>query len=161
MADKRIFAIIGGVVICVGIAGLFLIDESNIKPTKTGYFENLCYGFRPSTARKNRELYIMLLVFALFNISIQIFMPYLILYYNVSLAMENYVLIMAPAILLAAIFTAIYGRVYDKFGFRTAAIPAMALLMAGFVVLYFFRTTIPVFLGTLIMLCGYLAGRSL
>ena len=58
--------------------------------------------------------------YAVFGIAIQIFMPYLILYYNVSLAMENYVLIMAPAILLAAVFTAIYGRIYDKKGFAFA-----------------------------------------
>ena len=155
-----IFAIIGGVVICVGIAGLFLIDESNIKPTRTGYFENLCYGFRPSTARKNRELYIMLLVFALFNISIQTYMPYLILYYEVSLGMTNYVLIMAPAIILAAVVTAFWGKVYDKRGFRFAALMALAALNLGYIVLYLTRATLPVFLGSLLMMSGYLSGMA-
>jgi len=32
--------------------------------------------------------------------------------------------------------------------------------MAGFVVLYFFKSTVPVFLGTLSMLCGYLSGMA-
>ena len=155
-----IFAIIGGVVICVGIAGLFLIDESNIRPTKTGYFENLCYGFRPSTARKNRELYIMLLVFALFNISIQTYMPYLILYYEVSLGMTNYVLIMAPAIILAAVVTAFWGKVYDRRGFRFAALMALAALNLGYIVLFFTRSTLPVFLGSLLMMSGYLSGMA-
>ena len=155
-----IFAIIGGVVISVGIAGLFLIDESNIKPTRTGYFENLCYGFRPSTARKNRELYIMLLVFALFNISIQTYMPYLILYYEVSLGMTNYVLIMAPAIILAAVVTAFWGKVYDKRGFRFAALMALAALNLGYIVLFFTRSTLPVFLGSLLMMSGYLSGMA-
>lgn len=155
-----IFAIIGGVVICVGIAGLFLIDESKIRPTKTGYFENLCYGFRPSTARSNRELYIMLLVFALFNISIQTYMPYLILYYEVSLGMTNYVLIMAPAIILAAVVTAFWGKVYDKRGFRFAALMALAALNLGYIVLYFSRSTLPVFLGSLLMMSGYLSGMA-
>ena len=155
-----IFAIIGGVVICVGIAGLFLIDESKIRPTKTGYFENLCYGFRPSTARKNRELYIMLLVFALFNISIQTYMPYLILYYEVSLGMTNYVLIMAPAIILAAVVTAFWGKVYDRRGFRFAALAALAALNLGYIVLFFTRSTLPVFLGSLLMMSGYLSGMA-
>ena len=155
-----IFAIIGGVVICVGIAGLFLIDESKIRPTKTGYFENLCYGFRPSTARKNRALYIMLLVFALFNISIQTYMPYLILYYEVSLGMTNYVLIMAPAIILAAVVTAFWGKVYDRRGFRFAALAALAALNLGYIVLYFSRSTLPVFLGSLLMMSGYLSGMA-
>ena len=155
-----IFAIIGGVVICVGIAGLFLIDESNIKATKTGYFENLCYGFRPSTARSNRALYIMLLVFALFNISIQTYMPYLILYYEVSLGMTNYVLIMAPAIILAAVVTAFWGKVYDRRGFRFAALMALAALNLGYIVLYLTRSTLPVFLGSLLMMSGYLSGMA-
>ena len=155
-----IFAIIGGVVICVGIAGLFLIDESKIKPTKTGYFENLCYGFRPSTARKNRELYLMLPVFALFNISIQTYMPYLILYYEVSLGMTNYVLIMAPAIILAAVVTAFWGKVYDRRGFRFATLAALAALNLGYIVLYLTRSTLPVFLGSLLMMSGYLSGMA-
>ena len=155
-----IFAIIGGVVICVGIAGLFLIDESNIRPTKTGYFENLCYGFRPSTARKNRELYLMLPVFALFNISIQTYMPYLILYYEVSLGMTNYVLIMAPAIILAAVVTAFWGKVYDRRGFRFAALAALTALNLGYIVLFFTRSTLPVFLGSLLMMSGYLSGMA-
>ena len=155
-----IFAIIGGVVICVGIAGLFLIDESKIEPTKTGYFENLAYGFRPSTAKKNPQLYGMLIVFALFNISIQTYMPYLILYYEVSLGMANYVLIMAPAIILAAVVTAFWGKVYDKKGFKFAALAALAALNLGYIVLYLTRSTLPVFVGSLLMMSGYLSGMA-
>ena len=155
-----IFAIIGGVVIAVGIAGIFLIDESDIRPSRTGYFENLTYGFRPSTTKKNRELYVMLAVFALFNISIQTYMPYLILYYEVSLGMANYVLIMAPAIILAAVVTVFWGKVYDRRGFRFAALAALAALNLGYVVLYFSRTTLPVFIGSLLMMCGYLSGMA-
>ncbi|MBQ8355075.1 MAG: MFS transporter [Oscillospiraceae bacterium] len=155
-----IFAIIGGVVISVGIAGIFLIDESSIQPTKTRYFENLTYGFRPSTAKANRELYVMLAVFALFNISIQTYMPYLILYYEVSLGMANYVLIMAPAIILAAVVTAFWGKVYDRRGFHFSALAALGALNLGYLVLYFTRATLPVFLGSLLMMSGYLSGMA-
>ena len=155
-----IFAIIGGVVITVGIAGIFLIDESGIHPTKTRYLENLTYGFRPSTAKANWELYVMLAVFALFNISIQTYMPYLILYYEVSLGMANYVLIMAPAIILAAVVTAFWGKVYDRRGFRFSALAALGALNLGYIVLYFTRATVPVFLGSLLMMSGYLSGMA-
>ena len=124
------------------------------------YFANIFYGFRPSVIKSNLKLYIALIVYALFNIAIQIYMPYLILYYNVSLAMDNYVLIMAPAILLAAIFTAIYGQVYDKKGFGFAIIPVMALLMGGFAILFFFKDVVMVFIGSLLMMCGYLSGMA-
>ncbi len=156
-----IFGVIGTVVTLLGIAGFFLIEETPIKTDgNQHYFANIFYGFRPGVIRRNSTLYLCLLAFAVFNISIQIFMPYLILYYNVSLEMENYVLIMAPAILLAAVFTALYGRVYDRYRFKTAVTPAILLLMAGYVLLYFFKGTALVFIGSLLMMCGYLSGMA-
>ena len=152
-----IFGIIGTVVLALGIAGFWLIEE---KPVKTegnqNYFANIFYGFRPSVVKENRMLYLTLAAVAVFNISIQIFMPYLILYYTETLGMKDYVLIFAPAIVVAAAFTGIYGRVYDKKGFGTAIIPTLLMLMVGYVILYFFRSTVPVFIGSLIMMCGYL-----
>ena len=152
-----IFGVIGTAVLALGIAGFFLIEEAPGKAqTEGNYFANIFYGFRPSVIKGNVRLYVTLAVLALFNISISIFMPYLILYYTVTLQMENYVLIFAPAIILAVAFTGLYGKVYDRAGFGTAIIPTMALLMAGYVVLYCFRTTAPVFIGSLLMMCGYL-----
>ena len=156
-----IFCIIGGIVLLLGIAGFFLIEEPKMDTRgNENYFANIFYGFRPKVIRSNPTLYITLLAYAVFGISIQIFMPYLILYYSVSLGMENYVLIFAPAIILAAAFTFFYGKVYDRKGFRASAIPAIVLLMAGYIVLYFFRNTAVVFIGTLVMLCGYLTGMA-
>jgi MFS family permease len=74
--------------------------------------------------------------------------------------MENYVLIMAPAIILAAVFTALYGRVYDKKGFDIAIIPAVSLLALGFIVLAIFKGDALVFVGSLMMMCGYLSGMA-
>ena len=105
-------------------------------------------------------LYITFLGFAVFGISIQIFMPYLILYYNVSLKMDDYVLIMAPAIIIASVVTALYGRVSDKVGFRRSILPALISLCAGYVILFFFKDTVLVFVGSLLMMCGYLSGSA-
>ena len=152
-----IFNIIGIVVIAIGISGIFLIQEPEVKTEDNqSYFGNIFYGFRPSVINSNRMLYFTLAALAVFNISIQVFMPYLILYYTVSLGMDNYVLIFAPAILVAAIFTALYGKVYDKKGFAIAIVPTLVLLMAGYVGLYFFRATTPVFVASLLMMCGFL-----
>ena len=157
-----IFMIIGAVVIALGIAGFWLISEPKLDTRgNENYFKNLFYGFRPGVVKTNPGFYLSLLAYAVFNIAIQIFMPYLILYYTVSLGMDNYVLIFAPAIMLAATFTFFYGRLYDKRGFRAAIVAPIAMLMAGFVVLYCFKSTVPVFLGTLVMLCGYLAGMAM
>jgi len=157
-----IFIIIGGIVMALGIAGFWLIKEPKLDTRgNESYFKNLFYGFRPGVVKENPGFYLALMAYAVFNIAIQVFMPYLILYYTVSLGMDNYVLIFAPAIILAAAFTFFYGKVYDRNGFTSAVVMPLAMLMAGFVVLYFFKATVPVFLGTLVMLCGYLAGMAM
>ena len=157
-----IFNIIGIVVIVIGILGTFLIREPEIRTDENqNYFANILYGFRPSVIGANRTLYATFLAVAAFNIAIQIFMPYLILYYSVSLGMADYVLIMAPAIILAAVFTAFYGRVYDRVGFRKAVILPIGLLMAGCAMLYFCKGTMLVFVGSLLMMCGNLGGGAM
>lgn len=155
-----VFFIIGGVVLLVGVLGFFLIKEPKIAPVKEGYFKTVFYGFLPSTVKSNASLYFSLCAFVLFNISIQIFMPYLILYYEVSLKMTDYVLIMAPAIILASVVTALWGRVYDKKGFAFSSWISLLWLMAGYILLIFFKGTALVFIGSLLMMCGYLAGMA-
>ena len=152
-----IFLVIGGVVTALGVAGFFLVEETGVKSEENShYFANIFYGFRPSVIKENVPLYVTLAALALFNISIQIFMPYLILYYTESLGIENYVLIFAPAIVVAAVFTGLYGKVYDRKGFKTAILPTIAMLMAGYIGLYFFRSLLPVFVFSTIMMCGFL-----
>ena len=156
-----IFLLIGGVVVLIGVLGLFLIKDTAVQiPENRHYFKNIVYGFRPSVMKQNPILYATLVAFAVFGISIQIFMPYLILYYQVSLEMADYVLIMAPAIILASIATAFYGRLYDRFGFTRSVLPALGLLMVGYAVLFIFRDTVMVFIGSLLMMTGYLAGMA-
>ena len=156
-----VFCVIGGIVFLLGLLGIFLVQEKKLDTCgNENYFANLVYGFRPRVIRDNKTLYITLLAYSIFGIAINIFMPYLILYYTVTLGMDNYVLLFAPAIILAAAFTFFYGKVYDRKGFRVSVLPPLGLLMAGFVILYFFRSTVPVFIGTLVMLCGYLSGMA-
>ena len=156
-----IYCIIGGVVLIIGLLGFFLIEEpKNIKKSKDPYWQTLLYSFRPSVLAGNKKLYAVLGCFAVFGISIQIFMPYLIIYYEQTLKLTNYVFIMAPAIILAAVFTALYGKVYDKRGFNAAVVAPLVLLLMGYAVLYYFRAVFPVFVGSLMMMCGYLGGMA-
>ena len=155
-----IFTIIGALTVLIGVIGLFVIKEPDIAPSKDPYVGTILYGFRPSVIKGNATLYVSLVAFILFNISIQIFMPYLIIYYEVSLGMTDYVFIMAPAIVLAAVVTAFWGKFYDKKGFLVSAPIALVMLMLGYAVLYFFKATVPVFIGSLLMMCGYLSGMA-
>lgn len=151
-----IFAIIGVCVIAVGVLGIFIIENDKNSPSKSGYLKNVVHGFLPSTIKENSSLYFYLGAFVVFNISIQIFMPYLIIYYEKTLGMENYTLIMAPAVILASATTFFWGKFYDKSGFSLPSRVSFVLLFAGYIVLAFTKTTVPVFAGSLLMMCGYL-----
>ncbi len=155
-----IFCVIGVAVIAIGIVGIFLIRDPDIRPTEKGYVRQVLHGFTPEAVKRSPRLYLSLLAFTVFNISIQIFMPYLIIYYEVSLGMADYVLVMAPAIIVAAVVTALWGRVYDKKGFRLSVLCPLVALIGGYAMLYFTRSTLPVFLGSLLMMSGYLAGTA-
>jgi MFS family permease len=156
-----IYSIIGIVVIAIGILGFFIIEEPKIETDKNkSYFKNIIYGFRPSVIKENKGLYIYLIAFAIFGISIQIFMPYLIIYYEHTLEMQNYVFIMAPAIILAGIFTFFWGKYYDKVGFNKSIFPSLGLLALGYIFLIAFTSSALVFIGSLAMMCGYLSGMA-
>lgn len=156
-----IFAIIGAVVIAIGILGFFIIESNEKKSDEnSSYFKNIFYGFRPSVVRENIPLYLYLIAFAIFGISIQIFMPYLIIYYEKTLLMKDYVLIMAPAIILASVFTVFWGRAYDKLGFNKSVIPSLTILSLGYILLFAFTNAALVFIGSLLMMCGYLSGAA-
>ena len=165
-----IYCIIGGLVLLIGILGFFLVEEAPVpKPDSLGYFSTILYGFRPDVIRKNAVLYFSMAAFILFNISIQIYMPYLIIYYEQTLGMADYVLIMAPAIILAAAVTFFFGKLIDRFGFRKTVLPAVFLLALGFVLLWLVPSVIPaegiamkipVFIGSFLMMSGYLSGMA-
>ena len=160
-AWTTIYYIIGIGTTVIGIIGWFIIEDApGLKPVTESLGETLAYSFRPSIAKDNSRLYLTLLNFAIFGTSIQIFMPYLLIYYEKTLGMTNYVLIFAPAILLAALITVFYGRLYDRWGFMKSVMPVCGMLIAGYLLLYFTTTTAPVFIGSLLMMAGYLTGMS-
>ena len=165
-----IYIVIGAVVLVIGALGFFLVEDAPAKKTEElGYFATIAYGFRARVIRENRALYFTLIGFILFGISIQVFMPYLIIYYEQTLGMADYVLIMAPAIVLAAAVTAVYGRLIDRYGFEKALAPSLGMLALGYILLYLFPGVIfvsglgmkiPVFIGSLLMMSGYLTGMA-
>ena len=165
-----IYIIIGALVLLIGCAGFFLVEEAPAKaPDELGYWATIAYSFRPAVVRRNKTLYWSMLGFAVFNIAIQIFMPYLIIYYEKSLGMSDYVLIMAPAIILAAAVTAFYGRLVDRKGFEKTVFGPLYMLVLGFLLLWLFPARIrteglamklPVFAGSLLMMSGYLSGMA-
>lgn len=153
-----IFITIGVAVLLIGILGIFIIKESNVKPNKDeSYFKNIFHGFRPSVIKSNKLLYLIFIAFVVFGISNQVFMPYYVLYLTDGLKMKDYVFIMAPAILLAAIVTFLFGRYLDRKKFRKAIKPVFLIYIVGLIILYSVTEPFLVFLGCFLTMAGFLS----
>lgn len=158
---NKIFLFIGVIVILIGLLGFILIEDKKfIVDEKQSYWDKVKYSFKLSVIKENKLLYLIVLAFSVFGISINTFMPYLILYYEKTLGIENYVFIMAPAIIIAAIITAFYGKIYDMIGFKKSVIPSIIILIIGYLILIFSTVTVFVFIGSLFIMTGYLTGMA-
>ena len=165
-----VFLIIGVLVLISGLIGIFTIKEKPVQKTSNeSYFKNIFYGFRPRVIKNNKTLYIILAAFAIFGISLQVYMPYYIIYLQnavpaielaKAIGFDSYVIVMAPAIIVASIFTMVYGRVIDKFGFIKSLIPTLIIYSTGLIFLTFFSDIVGMFVGCLLMMSGYLSATA-
>ena len=92
-----------------------------------------------------------------FSISVQVFMPYLILYFTNTIHLDNYVLVFAPAIIIAAVFTFFFGKVIDKIGFVRSTIISTLIYIIGLLLMTLFTHIVLVFTGCMLLLCGFLS----
>lgn len=152
------FLIIGIIVLVTGVLAAALMDDSHPEPKRNeGYLAEVFYGFRPSVMRAQPMLYLVLLAYCVFAIAMQVFMPYYVLYLRLPYILgENYVLVMAPCIIIASVFTILYGRTFDNRGFLKSILIPILLFLAGCVLLTVLTNAPGVFVGSMLMLSGYL-----
>lgn len=152
------FTIIGCAVAALGVAVLvFMKDSAPARTHEGGYLTSVFYGFRVRAMRENRMLYLVLLAYLVFATALQVFMPYYVLYLRLPYILgESYVFVMAPGIIVAAVFTILYGKRVDRRGFLRAVAVPLALFIVGCVVLTLLTDVAGVFVGSVLMLCGYL-----
>ncbi len=150
---KAFYLIIGSLVTLGGIIGAFLIKESeNLKPNRDNYFKNIIYGFRPSTVKENKMLYISFAAFTIVCTAYQVFMPYLIIYIDKRLGIHDYAIPLGVIIILSAVFSIVMGSVLDRVGKHKFMIPMLLVLAVGCVGVFFSRTLLPLAItGTVMM----------
>lgn len=165
------FIVLSILTISAGILGIFTIQDAPLEVKKDShYFKDIVYGFKPSAIKENKSLYAVIILFAIFGIGIQTFMTFLVQYYDATiegtfLGFDKYVIIMAPAIILASVFTFFYGRLYDKIGFFKSILGSLSILIVGLFMLFIFKNPneqlVPVFIGSLLMMSGWLGSNAI
>ena len=162
------FYVFGGITLLVGVLSLFLVTKDVAEPNKDGsYIANVFYGFRPKVVKQNPVLYITLLAFMVFNIGLQVFMPYFILYVqNVLLITGDAFTISLGIVLLgASAITVIFGLFMDKIGKNKIMIPALVVGAIGGAIIFFVPsekdfTQAGLIIGGIVLMTGYLVSTA-
>ena len=156
--DWFTFFLFFGVLMSVtGLLSLFLVKDSEaLKPRRDSYVQNLLYGFTPRVIRTLPELYLSLLAFTLFSIGVQVFFPYLIVYFQHYLNMDNYAIVLGVVLLFASVVSVLAGRSLDRYGKLNFVLPAAAVMIVGLLGLYFVRSMVGVMIAGAIMMSGYM-----
>jgi len=153
----RFFLFFGVLMSLTGFLALFLVQDGEaLQPRRDSYLQNLLYGFTPRVIRKLPELYLSLLAFTLFSIGVQVFFPYLIVYFQHYLQMDNYALVLGVVLLFASLVSVLAGKYLDKFGKLTFVLPAAGIMIAGLAGLYFVRSRLGVMVAGSVMMSGYM-----
>ncbi len=154
------FYIFGGMVTVIGVICLFLFKKEDLQPNKEEpYLMNIIHGFRPKVVKANAKLYIALLSFMVFNIAIQVFMPYLMVYINYGLDVD-YMSTVAPIIGVASIITVVVGVFMDKIGKNKVLFPALGAAVLGGVLMTFLKGQIGVIIACTLLMAGYLISTA-
>ncbi len=140
------FNIIGGVVTLGGLCGLFLLkDAPKLSKSTTGFLSDIVYGFRIGVVRKHPSLYLSLCALGVTGAATQIFMPYLLIYIQKSLNVQNYALLLGVVLIAASIISVACGRLIDKTGKLNFVFVAVALEFVGLLLMY--AAVAPVFVA--------------
>ncbi len=143
------FVIVGGLTMLGGLLGhLFIREPANLRKAEGGYLANILYGLRPSVIAANPALYLSLLALAIYCASQQVYMPYLIIYIQRFLGIDNYALVLAVVLVTASAVSVLLGRVIDSRGKLTVAMYAAPAAFLGLLLMFFARS-----MGA-VMLCG-------
>ena len=152
---KTFFAIFGLAVTAVGIISLFLVKDSPaLAPRRDKYFETLIHGLRPSVIKSLPSLYWALAAFCVFSIAVQIFFPYLIIYIQTYLGIDNYAIVLGVVLILASVVSVVGGNISDKVGKLRFLLPAGIVMFAGLIAMYFVRGMLGAIIAGTVMMSG-------
>ena len=162
------FYIFGGITLLVGIVSFFLLPKDVVEPNKEGnYFANVFYGFRPKVIKENPVLYITLAAFMVFNIGLQVFMPYFILYVQDVLLIQGDAFTISLGIVLlgASAITIVFGLFMDKIGKNKIMIPGLIVGAIGGAIIFFVPVGVSftqpgLIIGGIILMTGYLVSTA-
>lgn len=154
---REFFLIVGGVVMATGIGALFLVKDSpRLERQEEGYLRSLVHGLRPAAVRENPALYLTLSLWLVWGVSTQVFLPYLLIYLDKYLQIEQYAIVLGTVLIAASIIAVLGGRLIDRFGKANVLLPVLAVYGIGLMMIVPARSPLTVFIAGTIMMAGFM-----
>ncbi len=149
------FLIVGGITSLGGLLGLvFLKEPPDLRRSKENYFANILYGLRPAVIRANPMLYLALAALAVYCMSQQVYMPYLIIYIQRFLGITDYTFLLAGVLIVSSAVSVALGGTVDRKGKLPSLWAAAPMGALGLVLMYFARSQWAVLGAGIVMLGG-------
>ncbi|MFB6608935.1 MFS transporter [Agromyces sp. NPDC056379] len=154
---RTFFFTIGIAIVIVGVVTWFLMRDSTAPRRQAdGVWRSIAFGLRPSTIRANPALYLTFGAWAVFGISTQVFLPYLIIYLQRTLRIDGYALVLGVVLLGASVVSIVGGRFIDRVGKVRSILPALSIYLVGLVLMAFVRDITWVIIAGLAMMSGFM-----
>ncbi len=164
------FGIFGSIITIIGIASFFILPKENIVPNKQrGYMASVIYGFRPKVIKSNPDFYIACLAFMAFNMAMDSFLPYFMVYFQndpnihgfgLNLTGMKFYLIVGIIIVAASLIVIGIGLVMDKIGKRKLLLPSIGVASIAFLLMFFAKDLWLLGVAGALMMGGYLVGTA-
>ena len=150
------FLIVGALTALLGLLGFVLLPPDQIRPSATGVWDNLRYAFSREAFVQNPVYYAALGLLFVVSVSMQVYMPYIIIYIQEYLGFADYALLLGIVLIASSLASILAGRVIDRRGFLYPFPYAFASALLGLVGMFFVRSMLFVGIAVFIMLASYL-----
>lgn len=160
------FLVFGIATSIVGVIAFFLLPKDNIEPTRDrNYFKHMVKGFFPRAIKENPLFYIALLAFMFFNIGVDSFMPYIMVYMQnlPFMGHDGGDFIMSLGIIfgVSALLVLGVGALLNRIGKIKVLIPAVAVMFAGALGLFLIGDSFAWdIIAGIALISGYLVGTA-
>lgn len=148
------FLLIGTLTLSAGVVSLFLIRETPRPGTRGKIRELLIDGLKPDAWKRLPGLYTAFLAMLILSAAAQVYMPYLIIYIQNFLLIDNYALVLAVVLSLASLISVPAGRLIDRFGKINLALISIPVQILGLIAMFFARTELSVMASGTLMLAA-------
>ena len=158
---QKFFMIFGVTVSIAGFLSIVLIKDENVQRKDINYLSQIIYGFKPCVIKEHGFLYTALISFCVFSVAIQVFFPYLIIYIQNYLKIDNYAIILGIVLIVASVVSVVSGRYIDKIGKMNCIFPSVAVFTAGLLAMFAARGNVFVIIAGCVMMSGYMVVNTI